>query len=665
MEEKMFALERPTMDNVLAQFQHGLAAWLSSSSLSSACIDWLTGIKHRCTELIGTTPAERGAVKRALAELSRLCQERVGHDDDTSLANVKCASQQWLVRAVLAIWFVDWSRRTLVAIPPPIYREGLIPQLGCSEQTLCKALASLYSGSDDVDVDDKNFLQFPFKRFYLPPSLELFANLRRHRIKRTGAKFEIPNVKFLSGSFFDFRYCGNDWFSIVHGRDDYDRMDVLVDTTCQEEQRLKAKRCDEPLSPWQHWHSEARCAATMARVVADNKALCAQTLREQLFNDVKECTQFKPSLAHGIYRLFGGARVLDISAGWGDRLAGALACDKVKRYVGFDPNRALKPGHDEVRRIAADYHRDALAAAERAADEAAALADVAQRLASDANALSKGGGGGEPARVAKLKAAAAAKTATDAKQAAARAAADAKASRPCDATVRYEPFEEAELDERTDRFELVFTSPPFFDFEVYTDLPGQSVLAYPSLDRWLVFFVFRALDKAWRHLEPLGNMAIHITDVFTTKVCEAWNLWAQWQLPAAHFQGVIASVGLAEKHRPIWIWRKLHGTLDAERPKRAAQLLREHFPSVYNVFLESRGGQIDGFVPVKLSASSESSSSAAASSSSSSSSSRKREHPEPSSGGALSDGGKSPPPLPALLFKRSAKKKKAKKRRKQ
>ena len=68
-------------------------------------------------------------------------------------------------------------------------------------------------------------------------------------------------------------------------------------------------------------------------------------------------------------------------------------------------------------------------------------------------------------------------------------------------------------------FDLVFTSPPFFDFEVYTDLPGQSIQgANNKLQTWLVNFLFVALSKAWDRLEPGGHIAIHITDVMSAKV---------------------------------------------------------------------------------------------------------------------------------------------------
>lgn len=53
--------------------------------------------------------------------------------------------------------------------------------------------------------------------------------------------------------------------------------------------------------------------------------------------------QFKPSVARYLYELFGAKRVLDPSAGWGDRLSGFLASNCTEHYVGIDPNTAMHP----------------------------------------------------------------------------------------------------------------------------------------------------------------------------------------------------------------------------------------------------------------------------------------------------------------------------------
>ena len=52
-------------------------------------------------------------------------------------------------------------------------------------------------------------------------------------------------------------------------------------------------------------------------------------------------SQFKPSVAKALYQHFGAKRILDFSAGWGDRLAAFCATETTESYVGIDPNGSL------------------------------------------------------------------------------------------------------------------------------------------------------------------------------------------------------------------------------------------------------------------------------------------------------------------------------------
>ena len=64
-----------------------------------------------------------------------------------------------------------------------------------------------------------------------------------------------------------------------------------------------------------------------------------------------ECNFFKATLAASVYDLFlrnkPHKRVLDISAGWGDRLLAALS-KNLETYLAYDPNTALQSGYKEM-----------------------------------------------------------------------------------------------------------------------------------------------------------------------------------------------------------------------------------------------------------------------------------------------------------------------------
>lgn len=71
------------------------------------------------------------------------------------------------------------------------------------------------------------------------------------------------------------------------------------------------------------------------------------------------CSNFRPGFAVYLYREFApdNAVVLDTSTGYGGRLVGAVASQKVSRYIGIDPN---KPTHEANLRMAADLGFDHL-----------------------------------------------------------------------------------------------------------------------------------------------------------------------------------------------------------------------------------------------------------------------------------------------------------------
>jgi len=134
---------------------------------------------------------------------------------------------------------------------------------------------------------------------------------------------------------------------------------------------------------------------------------------------------------------------------------------------------------------------------------------------------------------------------------------------------------------------IIFTSPPFFDFEIYTEKAGQSVKDLPVFEDWVVGFLFTSLEKAWERLEVGGHMALHITDVWKTRVCEPMNLFIQMHLPGSHYCGIIASSGKADKPRPIWVWRKKDEQEgeDEHRKTLAREDLKQIFPKIYGTFM--------------------------------------------------------------------------------
>lgn len=75
------------------------------------------------------------------------------------------------------------------------------------------------------------------------------------------------------------------------------------------------------------------------------------------------------------------------------------------------------------------------------------------------------------------------------------------------------PFETAESDLVENKYDLVFTCPPYFDLEIYDELnTKQSINKFPQLNDWINGFLFPMLKTAWKYLKVDGYMVVVIND---------------------------------------------------------------------------------------------------------------------------------------------------------
>lgn len=81
------------------------------------------------------------------------------------------------------------------------------------------------------------------------------------------------------------------------------------------------------------------------------------------------------------------------------------------------------------------------------------------------------------------------------------------------------PFETAEIPDK--KYNLIFTSPPYFDLEIYSDKDGQSLKTAEikttkersnTFENWFEDFLMTSLLKAWKFLQPGGWMCININN---------------------------------------------------------------------------------------------------------------------------------------------------------
>lgn len=104
-------------------------------------------------------------------------------------------------------------------------------------------------------------------------------------------------------------------------------------------------------------------------------------------------------------------------------------------------------------------------------------------------------------------------------------------------------------------FDLCFTSPPFFDYERYSNDETQSVIQYPELDDWITFFLLPYLDKAWSHVRDWGILAINMDNAPKIRYVERAFEHMQ-KKSTSRYLGCLRKD--AEKLKvPIYIWRKV------------------------------------------------------------------------------------------------------------
>lgn len=136
-----------------------------------------------------------------------------------------------------------------------------------------------------------------------------------------------------------------------------------ISSHCNEEARLASwgSSWSSPLDEWRHAPSARRAAQRALMTALGQKAgLRAKDLREACWElsqqrppIFREATNFRPTTAAAIYRLFAAKAVLDPCAGWGDRALAAAAVGAC--YVGVDPSLRLHGGYESLRRACAAH----------------------------------------------------------------------------------------------------------------------------------------------------------------------------------------------------------------------------------------------------------------------------------------------------------------------
>jgi hypothetical protein len=332
----------------------------------------------------------------------------------------------------------------------------------------------------------------------------------------------------------------------------YNERGAIVVDFFTESARMAARRRDSSLPPVDEWRLPDIARAVVAKAIRKFGEVTDYSLRHGQYGILKgACNLFHANLARSLIHLLGGTRVLDPCAGWGDRLIGAMASPGVTRYLAFDPNTALVKGHTEmIQMFSSRAPRKGVYNVVCAPFEHGIIPE--QDLPYTVKSQRKGEG------------------------------------------------DHVGKDEKSGviqgGFDLILTSPPYFDLEIYEDVSSlsssslssslsmsvttgkeqvnekglnQSIVTYGAkgLNPWLTDWYFPMMSKAWAALAPGGHLAIYINDhevkeeaqkvkgLTDLDICVPMLTHAS-TLDSCEWVGCLGIEGEIGSTRPLWIWRK-------------------------------------------------------------------------------------------------------------
>lgn len=115
------------------------------------------------------------------------------------------------------------------------------------------------------------------------------------------------------------------------------------------------------------------------------------------------------------------------------------------------------------------------------------------------------------------------------------------------------------------KFNMIFTSPPYFDLEIYRKNKVQSS-KYDNEREWFNNFLKVAIKKVWRYLEDGGIMCLNINQKSKGENYIRWMLEEVNSYDNSNYLGVISYANEDIRNpQPIWIWKKHTFRIETER----------------------------------------------------------------------------------------------------
>lgn len=145
----------------------------------------------------------------------------------------------------------------------------------------------------------------------------------------------------------------------------------------------------------------------------------------------------------------------------------------------------------------------------------------------------------------------------------------------------YKPSEEIDYNRITDAYDLIFTSPPFYKLEIYSEDETQSVNLHKDINSWLKDFLFYSLFNCWKKLKINGYMILYIGDYNNVPIVEPTLYYISCFLKGSEYLGAIG-LQLKNKNRPTFIIRKNEASFNKKNYKLFRKSFSDTYPELYN-----------------------------------------------------------------------------------
>lgn len=202
------------------------------------------------------------------------------------------------------------------------------------------------SGTANYENNIISIDEYPYKKNYIPSSVihERINNLMNYEPIITTDDYSMKNMVLFD--IEKYLLIEERRYNILSEPHHYEHMNDIGDYFT-EECRLQAKLFSgDKFINW--WNRNKRKYAGLTYDEFDKKIYETQSYK------AKQVTNFRPSVLKHIIDYFSAGSMIDISSGWGDRLAAALTCN-LEYYIGADPNDCLHEHYREMAKFIKDY----------------------------------------------------------------------------------------------------------------------------------------------------------------------------------------------------------------------------------------------------------------------------------------------------------------------